>query len=281
MAVVLTPLPNPAINRPIIICATLNDVVCIPGVTGRLHAKDIRDSELLAIHEASVQGVQHELEVSKVNWRSLLQKESPPRNGHPVDAAVGDINAINYYLPVVFASLHVSRQMSLILYACNAINVMIFTTFAITAIDGRKRLMLWGAVWQGTCFALLAAGLAVGGRKCVRFVLDSHSVDVCNRGEYTALNRGAGLATATNWICNYAVVLVTPIGIRKIDWRYYIIYVVLNFHVFLWFPCVFEGQKSSGPEDMLKDGIVNEEYKARPDKGQSEWVESVDSRKMD
>ena len=39
---------------------------------------------------------------------------------------------------------------------------------------------------------------------------------------------GAGIATATNWICNYAVVLVTPVGISNLGWRYYLIYAVLN-----------------------------------------------------
>jgi hypothetical protein len=39
---------------------------------------------------------------------------------------------------------------------------------------------------------------------------------------------GAGIATATNWISNYVVVLVTPVGISNIQWRYYLIYAVLN-----------------------------------------------------
>lgn len=39
---------------------------------------------------------------------------------------------------------------------------------------------------------------------------------------------GAGIATATNWICNYAVVLVTPIALESISWRYYVVYAVLN-----------------------------------------------------
>lgn len=39
---------------------------------------------------------------------------------------------------------------------------------------------------------------------------------------------GAGVATATNWICNYVVVLVTPIAVQNMSWRYYIIYAVLN-----------------------------------------------------
>ncbi|CAG8909796.1 unnamed protein product [Penicillium egyptiacum] len=121
------------------------------AVTTRLHAKSIHNPELLSLHEASTQGIQHELKVSKVSWRALLQSDSLHTRrrvllgiGTQLMQQWGGINAINYYLPVVFTSLHVSRQMSLILSAYNAINVMIFTTVAITVIKiiGRKRLMI-------------------------------------------------------------------------------------------------------------------------------------------
>ena len=290
------------------------------AVTARLHTKDIHDPELLALHEATVQIVQHEVELSKVSWRSLLRSDSLQTRrrvllgmGAQLMQQWGGINAINYYLPVVFASLQVSRQMSLILSACNAINLMVFTTIAITIIDkiGRKRLMLWGAVGQCTCFALLTAGLAVGGSKwsavAIAFVFAFYTVFglswIAIPWMYAAevntqpwRNRGAGLATATNWICNYAVVLATPIGIENIDWRYYIIYVVLNFAfvpvVSLWYvetaglsleeiDTIFERQLSSVPSMMLKGGIDNKEANARQDVGKSEWVESVDSSEQD
>lgn len=227
----------------------------------------------------------------------------------------GGINAINYYLPVVFASLQVSRQMSLILSACNAINVMVFTAVALTTIEkvGRKRLMLWGAVGQGTCFALLTSGLGVGGSQwsavAIAFVFAYYTVFgmswIAVPWMYPAeintqawRNRGAGLATATNWICNYAVVLVTPIGIENIDWRYYIIYVVLNFSfvpiVSFWYvetaglsleeiDQIFEGKTYGIPLDVSEGGATteNEEGKARQDEVNSEWIEAVDSSKRD
>lgn len=39
---------------------------------------------------------------------------------------------------------------------------------------------------------------------------------------------GTALATSANWIINYMVVQVTPIGLQNIGWRYYIIYAVFN-----------------------------------------------------
>ncbi|KAL4863161.1 hypothetical protein BDV12DRAFT_189884 [Aspergillus spectabilis] len=252
------------------------------AVAARLHDKDINDPELVALHEASIQHIQHEVEVSKVSWRSLSQSDSLRTRrrvilgmGTQFMQQWGGINAINYYLPVVFSSLRVSRRMSLVLSGCNAINLMVFTTAAITVIEkaGRKRLMLWGALGQGTCFVLLT---------------------IVNTQPWR--NRGAGLATATNWICNYAVVLVTPIGVENIKWRYYIIYAVLNFCfipvVSLWYvetaglsleeiDAVFQKQNDCLPPDMLKSGVKADQGKAEWDQSQSEWVESIDLRRQD
>jgi hypothetical protein len=48
--------------------------------------------------------------------------------------------------------------------------------------------------------------------------------------------KGAALATATNWLSNFLVVEVTPIGVRNIGWRFYIIWTVFNA---LWLPIVW------------------------------------------
>lgn len=40
--------------------------------------------------------------------------------------------------------------------------------------------------------------------------------------------KGAALGAATNWIFNFMVVEITPIGIQNLGWRFYIIWIVLN-----------------------------------------------------
>jgi hypothetical protein len=40
--------------------------------------------------------------------------------------------------------------------------------------------------------------------------------------------KGAALGSATNWIFNFMVVEVTPIGIQNLGWRFYVIWIVLN-----------------------------------------------------
>lgn len=103
--------------------------------------------------------------------------------------------------------------------------------------------MVWGAVGQSICFCFISIGLSLGGSRweavAVAFVFGYSTVFaltwIAVPWMYPAeVNTqrmriaGAGVATATNWINNYVVVLVTPVGIRNLNWRYYLIYAVLN-----------------------------------------------------
>lgn len=40
--------------------------------------------------------------------------------------------------------------------------------------------------------------------------------------------KGAAVATATNWITNFAIVEITPIGIQNLGWKFWIVWTVLN-----------------------------------------------------
>lgn len=40
--------------------------------------------------------------------------------------------------------------------------------------------------------------------------------------------KGVALATASNWISNYIVVQITPLGIDSMGWKFYIIWAVFN-----------------------------------------------------
>lgn len=41
-------------------------------------------------------------------------------------------------------------------------------------------------------------------------------------------HKGSSISTATNWICNFIIVQITPPAIADIGWRTYIIFAVLN-----------------------------------------------------
>ena len=40
--------------------------------------------------------------------------------------------------------------------------------------------------------------------------------------------KGAAAGTATNWIFNFMVVEITPIGIQNLQWKFYIVWTILN-----------------------------------------------------
>lgn len=198
------------------------------------------------------QNVLYEMSLGKISARSLLKKDTLHTTrrillgaGTQLMQQWSGINCIVYYLPVVFASLGLSRNLSVILSCCNAMNLLISTCFGALYIEsfGRKKMMLWGAVAQSICFALVAAGLGVGGRQwdCVAvafifgyittFGLSWIAVPWMYPAEINTQRMripGAGIATATNWINNYAVVLITPVGIQNLAWKYYLIYAALN-----------------------------------------------------
>ncbi|KAL2832606.1 hypothetical protein BDW59DRAFT_169427 [Aspergillus cavernicola] len=211
------------------------------------------DPEIKALHQASVQSVHHELDFME-QW--------------------GGINAINYYLPVVFASLNVSRTLSLILSCCNSINLILSTCIGAIFIDsiGRKNLMLFGALFQGICFAFVGGALGAHtdewSKVAIAFVFMFFTV--------------FGLT----WI---AVPWMYPA--EKIAWRYYLIYAAWNipFIPIIWafyvetaglsleeVDDVFEKMGSSTRIDSGRGlpsgvGIVNGQVEK--DDAVSEWVE--------
>ncbi|KAI1451778.1 hexose carrier protein [Annulohypoxylon moriforme] len=198
------------------------------------------------------QSVYHEMAMGKINIRSLLTNDSIQTTRRIILGAgsqfmqqFGGINTILYYFPVVFASLGLSRNLSLILAGCNAVNLLLSTCVGTLYIDsfGRKRLMAWGAAGQSLCFVLVTVGLAIGGTQwsivAVSFIfgfitvfgLSWIAVPWMYPAEVNTQRMriaGAGIATATNWISNYIVVLITPIGTANLGWRFYIIFATLN-----------------------------------------------------
>lgn len=168
---------------------------------------------------------------------------------------MGGVNLVLYYMPVLFQnSLGLSESLSLILTACNSVNLfcsIILASFLIIQRAGRKTIMIYGAAAIGICFLLMAIGLALdthqGSILSIVFMFIYYncfgfSWNYCpwlyppeiNSQEYR--NIGASVATATNWICNYIIVMITPIGIANIGWKFYLIFAILNFS---WIPFIY------------------------------------------
>ncbi|KAI0894276.1 hexose carrier protein [Annulohypoxylon nitens] len=198
------------------------------------------------------QSVYHEMALGRITVKSLLANDSIQTTRRLILGAgtqfmqqFGGINILLYYFPIVFSSLGLSRNLSLILAACNAMNLLISTCVGTLYIDtfGRKRLMALGAAGQSFCLVLVAVGLAIGGYQwnivAVSFIfgfitvfgLSWIAVPWMYPAEVNTQRMriaGSGVATATNWISNYVVVLVTPIGTANLGWRFYIIFATFN-----------------------------------------------------
>lgn len=181
----------------------------------------------------------------------------------------GGINSVLYYMPLLFQnSLGLDENLSLILAAINSVNMLIsliLATFFVVERVGRRKLMIGGAAGQGTCFLLVAVGIAVNNHSgsilsifgmflfytvfgfswCFMSWLYPPEI---NSQQYR--NLGAGIATATNWISNYVVVVVTPVGVANIKWRYYIIYCVLNYSFLPILYFFFEETKGLALEEV-------------------------------
>ncbi|KAG6365801.1 hypothetical protein INS49_007412 [Diaporthe citri] len=131
--------------------------------------------------------------------------------------------------------------------------------FEVTLVEkwGRRGLMLISTAGQGFAFLiitiLLRFGEAGGNRKAaegsivffflyyIAFGLGMLGIPWLYPTEINSIamrTKGAAVATATNWITNYVIVQITPIGIQNLGWRFWIVFTVLN-AAFLPIICLF------------------------------------------
>ncbi|KAG6379627.1 general substrate transporter [Boletus reticuloceps] len=167
------------------------------------------------------------------------------------------INLITYYATLLFQRLGLSDVTSRIIAAANGTEYFLASLIAIFLIDrvGRRKLMLFGAVGQCLTMVLLAVLGSVkgGGAQVVSsvllFVFNSFfavgwlGMTWLYPAEIVGLRIRApanALSTASNWIFNFMVVMVTGPSFNNISWRTYIVFAALNAFivpiVYLFFP---------------------------------------------
>ncbi|KAG7085499.1 hypothetical protein E1B28_003062 [Marasmius oreades] len=161
------------------------------------------------------------------------------------------INVTSYYLPLVLQnSVGLSNTLSRLLAACNSVSYLAFSFIGLLLIEsaGRRKLMMWGAGGQCVCYILITGllsqadatslGAKFGAGATAFFFVYYVFFGICWQGvpwlypvEINSLamrTKGAALGTASNWISNYIVVQITPIGIENLGWKFYIIWAVFN-----------------------------------------------------
>ncbi|KAL2836683.1 general substrate transporter [Aspergillus pseudoustus] len=161
------------------------------------------------------------------------------------------INGLGYYFPTVLInSVGLSNQMARLLAACSATSYFIFSLVGVPLVEkvGRRGLMLLSTLGQFACYLIItvllsyaesspdgtkyaSASIAFFFLYFILFGIGMLGVPWLYPTEINSLQmrtKGAAVATATNWLSNFVIVEITPIGIQNLGWRFYIIWTVLN-----------------------------------------------------
>ncbi|KAL7274083.1 hypothetical protein RUND412_003028 [Rhizina undulata] len=177
-------------------------------------------------------------------------------------------NMINYYAPVVYQNtMHLSRNLSLILGGCTSLTYFAASLIPLWAMDrfGRRPLLLISSAGLSLCFILASILLSVGtvstayGACAMVFIFQIFlgigwlPVPWFYPSEINTTrlrSRGMAIGSAFNWLAVFTVVEITPIAIQNIGWKTFIIFAVFNA---LWVPivyCFFPETKGLGLEEI-------------------------------
>lgn len=229
-----------------------------------LENKDSNDPFILAQHKEIVFTVQYERE-NAVPWSKLLTGRTGDKGGTKTMRRIllgagtqfmqqfAGINVTSYYLPtVLIESVGLSNTMARLLAACNGVSYLLFSLIGIPNVEkwGRRKMLMFAAAGQCFCYLMITILLALNAQPnfgakekvaeasiaffflyYVFFGIGFQGVPWLYPTEINSLamrTKGAAIGTATNWICNFIVVEITPIGIQSQGWKFYIIWVVFN-----------------------------------------------------
>lgn len=231
------------------------------SILARLLSKEASDPDVLDAHQILADVVTHEIEAENVPFLELLKNDRTQTlrrvclgAGIALMQQACGVNIIANYLPVVLTrSIHLDDRLALILSAVYSHCLTIWALCSMLAIDslGRRPLLLLGAAGQGVAFILIAVGIRLGSYQMsifsVVFIfvynfffgISFLSIPWLYPAEINSQamrNVGTSVSTATNWIFVYIIVLVTPMGIDNLGWKFYLMFGIFNFAFlpFIW-----------------------------------------------
>ncbi|KAK9457422.1 general substrate transporter [Dipodascopsis uninucleata] len=215
-------------------------------------------------------------DLSGLAWVSSLCRGGPTQNGKRVamSCAVGafqqlcGVNSVTYYIPSLSINfIGVSRSNALWISGLTSVISLVFAVVPIFTIDkiGRLRMLIVGSIGQAICFFVVAglyahlpsSGMATSrpyGIGIISFIFIFFGIfSACWMGPswmyaseilpLTGRSNGMGLTVAITWLCNFLIVMITPVALANITWRYYIILGVFNV---LFIPCLWSFTETKG-----------------------------------
>lgn len=156
------------------------------------------------------------------------------------------INIITYYAAVIYENeIGLSPFVSRLLAAGNGTQYFLASLFSVLVIKyfNRRSVLMFVSSGQAVSMVVLAITNSIGGRGSgivaaaflfvfnTFFALGYAQISWLYPAEITPLGVRAqanALSTSSNWICNFMVVMVTPVAFNNIGWRTYIIFAVFN-----------------------------------------------------
>ncbi|KAI8633194.1 general substrate transporter [Xylariaceae sp. FL1651] len=231
-----------------------------------LEGVDVADPFVITQSKEIQWAVNYERE-NTVPWSMLLRGKTGPNGGTCTVRRLllgmgtqamqqfSGINVTSYYLPLVLIqSVGLDDKLARLLAAANSVSYLLFSLIGIPNVErwGRRKMMMYAAAGQSFCYAIITlcirynedpstgvkaneqwakASIAFFFLYYIFFGIGWQGVPWLYPTEINSLSmrtKGAALGTATNWIINFLVVEITPIGISSIHWKFYIIWTVFN-----------------------------------------------------
>lgn len=227
------------------------------------HKHEKAKSEMLALEGQESTAVIRDFENIKraIDHEQTLEAKAGTKPGFRLILGIGcqamqqltGINVISYYLPYVLTeSVGLSGPTARLLAAVNSMTYLASTFIGLFFIEkwGRRNLMMWGATGQCCCWLTITVLLSfasetapqkaksLGIAATLFFFLFNLFFGAGWQGVSwlypTEINStkyritGMSYGVATNWLINFAVVFITPLGVAKLKAQFYVIWTVFN-----------------------------------------------------
>lgn len=231
----------------------------------------LKDPSVMAETEEIEYTVRYEIENAE-RWRDLFRGRDMAGTktlrrlflgmGTAAMQQLGGINVLGYYLPTLLVeSVGLSETMARLISACASVVYLLAAIGSVPLVErfGRRIMMATSAAISLVCFLAITiliylseqtgwSGAQKAAEASVAFfflyyigyslgMLGTPWLYPTEINSLPMRTKGAAAATMTNWLLNFVVVEVTPIGIQSIKWKFYIIWTIANaiFLPVIWF----------------------------------------------
>ena len=236
-------------------------------VLRRLKAHNTEEPDILKLHADIVETVRVETELNAGSWKDVIRSDALHSRRRFLIACsiqifqqLGGINAVIYYSGTLFhKSIGFDQHLSGLMagFLQTWFFVASFIPWLLIDRVGRRPLLL-------SMIALMAAIMAIQAALIYQVQNDTSSARLAGQAAAAMLfvfegaftvgfqatvwvypseilplrlrQRGSSVSTASNWICNFLIVQITPPAIQNIGWKTYVIFAILNA---TWVPIIY------------------------------------------